>query len=71
MGGLFKAGEIYIKPFSETLHQFAPLANLIQLTVPPVVGAVLLAGERIGLDTLSIRKPLIQSTINWINFEEV
>lgn len=71
IGGLFKAGEIYIKPFSETLHQFAPLANLIQLTVPPVVGAVLLAGERIGLDTQSIRKTLIQSTSNRIDFEGV
>jgi N-acetylglucosamine kinase-like BadF-type ATPase len=68
IGGLFKAGEIYIKPFSETLHQFSPLAKLIQLTVPPVVGAVLLAGERIGFDTQSIRKNLIQSTSNWMVF---
>ncbi|MDY6846142.1 MAG: BadF/BadG/BcrA/BcrD ATPase family protein [Chloroflexota bacterium] len=45
MGSVFKAGDIYIKPFQETILKFAPKAKFVQLLIPPVVGAVLLAAE--------------------------
>ena len=68
IGSLFKAGEIYIQPFRETIQAFAPRAKLIQLSVPPVVGAVLLAGEAAGLESASIRDSLVRSTAAWMGF---
>jgi len=68
IGSLFQAGEIFIKPFSETIRQFAPQAQFIQLGVPPVVGAVLLAGETIGVSVETLRNPLIESALNWLDF---
>lgn len=65
IGSLFKAGEIYINPFRETIHQFAPRAKLVQLSVPPVVGAVLLAAEAASIKTKPIRERLITSAGEW------
>ncbi|MEA3326697.1 MAG: BadF/BadG/BcrA/BcrD ATPase family protein [Chloroflexota bacterium] len=62
IGSTFKAGEIYIQPLRETIHGFAPKAQLVPLSVPPVVGAVLLASEVIQLRTEAIRERLITST---------
>jgi len=62
IGSLFKAGEIYIQPLRETIHEFAPNAQLVSLSVPPVVGAILLAAEVIQLQTETIRDRLITST---------
>ena len=69
IGSLFKAGEIYLEPFRETIQQFAPQAKFVQLAVPPVVGAVLLAGETIGINTKTIRNKLIDSTHEYLAFE--
>jgi N-acetylglucosamine kinase-like BadF-type ATPase len=62
IGSLFNAGEAYIAPLRETIHAFAPGANLIRLSVPPVVGSILLAAESLGHPTGQIRQPLIEST---------
>ncbi|MCB2209817.1 hypothetical protein KQH62_02880 [bacterium] len=62
IGSLFKAGDAYIDPLRETVQAFAPGATLTRLTVPPVVGAVLLAAESAGLDPGQIRPTLIKST---------
>jgi len=62
IGSIFKAGEIYLKPFRETIHEFASNASLVQLSTPPVTGAVLLAAETVGLPTILIRNKLIQTT---------
>lgn len=62
IGSLFKAGEAYIAPLRETVQSFAPGATLTRLTVPPVVGAVLLAAEAAGFDPGQIRPTLIKST---------
>jgi len=61
MGSVFNAGDIYIKPFQETILQFAPKAKFVHLLVPPVVGAVLLAAEVSGLPSESLRKQLFRS----------
>lgn len=61
MGSVFNAGEIYIKPFKKKIKQFAPQAKFVHLSIPPVVGSVLLAAETIGLRNRSIRKTLTQS----------
>jgi N-acetylglucosamine kinase-like BadF-type ATPase len=61
IGSVFKAGEIYVQPFRETIHDFAPGAHLILLSVPPVVGSVLLAAEAVGLQNKAFRPQLLQS----------
>lgn len=62
IGSTFNAGEIYLKPFRETVMTFAPSATLIQLNVPPVVGSVLLAAEAIELPVTSLRNNLINKS---------
>ncbi len=61
-GSLFKGGELYLKPLKETIFKFAPEAKFVRLTVPPVVGGVLLGMHAAGLATQTIREPLIHST---------
>ncbi len=61
MGSVFNAGDIYIKPFQETILQFAPKAKFVHLLVPPVVGAVLLAAEISGKPFKSLRNQLFRS----------
>jgi N-acetylglucosamine kinase-like BadF-type ATPase len=63
IGSIFKSGEPYLKPFRQTVKSFAAKANLVHLSVPPVVGAVLLAAETIGIKPEDIRETLI-STIH-------
>lgn len=62
IGSVFQAGEMYISPFRETIQKFAPQANLIALSVPPVVGAVMLAAEVIHHRNDTFRTQLIKST---------
>lgn len=61
IGSIFKAGEPYLGPFRQTVHAFAPDANLVLLSVPPVVGAVLLAAEVVGISLKELRGALIES----------
>jgi N-acetylglucosamine kinase-like BadF-type ATPase len=61
IGSIFKAGEQYLRPFRQTVHGFAPGANLVRLSVPPVVGAVLLAAECVGIPLPKLREPLVDS----------
>lgn len=70
IGSIFKAGEQYLRPFRQTVHAFAPGANLVQLTHPPVIGAVLLAAEAFGSRDHHFRQNLVGSLRNiWVNDE--
>lgn len=74
IGSIFKAGEIYLKPFWETVQTFAPKANMVQLSFPPVVGSVLLAAETVGLRNKAMRGLLINSIeilLSSLNFSEL
>lgn len=62
IGSVFKAGEIYLNPFKDTILAFAPGASFIPLSLPPVVGAVLLAAEKVGLHADILKPVLIHST---------
>jgi N-acetylglucosamine kinase-like BadF-type ATPase len=66
IGSLFKAGDIYLNPLKNTILQFAPHAEFIHLSVPPVVGAVLLSAETLGLETSGFRKSLTKSTLEYL-----
>lgn len=59
IGSMFNAGDILIQPLRETVRPLAPHARFLQLASPPVVGAVLLGMEQMGiLPTPAIRERL-------------
>ena len=62
VGGLFNGGPLYTDAVHEKILQLAPRATFIRLTVPPVVGGVLLGARAAGMDPRSIRERLIEST---------
>lgn len=64
IGSVFNSGEIYTKPFMDTILEFAPKAEFVRLTTPPVIGSVLLAAEILGVKTKEFKKTLIESTQN-------
>jgi N-acetylglucosamine kinase-like BadF-type ATPase len=61
VGGMFDGGPMLIDPMRRTIHALAPGARLVRLTVPPVIGAVLLGMEQAGLSALERREELIHS----------
>ena len=61
-GSLFDGGALYVEPLETTILEVAPRARFVRLTVPPVVGAVVLAVRSAGTDPHAIRLPLIEST---------
>jgi N-acetylglucosamine kinase-like BadF-type ATPase len=67
VGSLFQMGEMLIKPLREVIHSEAPQARLIRLSVPPVVGGILLAMELVGINPAPIRQVLIDSTLHLVN----
>lgn len=62
IGGLFNGGPLYVDAVHETVLRLAPRAQFVRLTVPPVIGGVLLAAGAAGISPGSIRDQLIQST---------
>jgi N-acetylglucosamine kinase-like BadF-type ATPase len=70
IGSLFKAGDIYTKPFFQVIHQFAPNARLVPLHIPPVAGAVILAAETVNLSTQEFRDNVRQSTLSFLEKQE-
>lgn len=48
-GSMFEGGPMLVDPMRETVKQLAPESRLVRLTIPPVVGAVLVGMERGGL----------------------
>jgi N-acetylglucosamine kinase-like BadF-type ATPase len=61
VGSMFDGGPMLIEPMRQTIHALAPRARLVPLIVPPVIGAVLLGMEQVGLAALERRDVLIQT----------
>lgn len=61
IGGVFNAGTLYLEPFLNTVRAFAPGINVIPLSLPPVIGAILLAAEAAGIHPHQIRPMVIES----------
>jgi len=59
VGSMFKGGNLLIEPMRQIILEAFPQARLLSLTVPPVVGAVLLGMELVGARTLAVRQTLI------------
>ena len=62
IGSLHGASAVLDDALQETVRATAPYARFVRLTVPPVVGAVLLGMEAAGVDGLAVRDTLIRST---------
>lgn len=61
-GSMFEGGSLLIDPMRSTIQKLAPEARLVRLTVPPVLGAVLIGMEAGGLQAVpSIRSSLAAS----------
>jgi N-acetylglucosamine kinase-like BadF-type ATPase len=61
-GSMFEGGPMLIEPMRETIHKLAPKARLVRLTVPPVLGAVMLGMEAASLTvTASIRNRMFKT----------
>ncbi|HLF73613.1 MAG TPA: BadF/BadG/BcrA/BcrD ATPase family protein [Anaerolineales bacterium] len=58
-GSMFEGGTMLIEPMRATIHVLAPNARLVRLTVPPVLGAVMIGMEAGGLTvTPSMRRTM-------------
>lgn len=69
-GSLYDGGPMLTEAMQETIEAVAPGARLVRLTVPPVVGGVLLGMEQAGLRPSSVRERLIESTQELLGGEE-
>jgi len=62
VGGMFASGPRLIEPLRATIQAIAPGARLVRLTVPPVVGAILLGMQAAGITTTAeARTKLLES----------
>lgn len=61
-GSIFEAGEIITDPMKEIVLRHCPLAKLMRLNCPPVVGAVILGMEQAGFDGYAVRDEIIHSS---------
>jgi N-acetylglucosamine kinase-like BadF-type ATPase len=64
IGSLHGNSPIMDDALRSTILETAPLARFVRLSVPPVVGGVLLGMEMGGVNGYAIRKTLIDSTMN-------
>ena len=61
-GSFYNGSPLLSQTMAETIHAVAPGARLVRLTVPPVVGGVLLGMVQAGLNPSPVRERLIGST---------
>ncbi len=62
IGSLFDGHPLLAETLGLTVHEVAPHARPVRLTVPPVVGGVLLGMERAGREAAAVRDKLVHST---------
>ncbi len=63
-GSMFEGGAMLIEPIRATIHKLAPMARLVRLRLPPVVGAVLLGMEADGYQVTTEIRKTIEETIS-------
>jgi N-acetylglucosamine kinase-like BadF-type ATPase len=61
VGSFYNGGPLLLNPLAAAIHTSAPRARLVRLTVPPVVGAVLLGMTAAGVDPAPVRAELVES----------
>jgi len=50
IGGVFRAGDLVIEPFAQTLRMGEPSARLVDAALPPVGGAAMIACSLLGVE---------------------
>lgn len=70
-GSLYGGSPILVEAMRATIHAVAPGARLTRLTIPPVVGGVLLGMEQVGLPLSEPRQELIESTNSLIALQRI
>jgi N-acetylglucosamine kinase-like BadF-type ATPase len=63
-GSMFEGGAMLIDPMRETIHKLAPKARLVRLSVPPVVGAVMLGMEADAFPVTPGVRKMVNETIS-------
>lgn len=66
IGSLFAGGSMLTSPLSRVIHRAAPMAHLIRLDAPPVIGAVIMSMKLSGLDPLPDRRLMVENTRKFI-----
>jgi N-acetylglucosamine kinase-like BadF-type ATPase len=61
-GSFYNGSPLIQETMADTIHAVAPRARLVRLETPPVVGAVLLGMEQVGLQAPALREALTAST---------
>ena len=62
IGSIFKGHPIIAESLKQIVLDVAPFARFVRLTAPPVVGAVLLGMEQLGIDGYGNKERLITTT---------
>lgn len=60
-GSFFKGSPVVAQELARVVHAEAPGARVVRLSVPPVVGGVLLGMQAAGLDARQVRAALVRS----------
>jgi len=68
IGSVFNGSPLLGETMMARIREVAPGARAVRLTVPPVVGGVLLGMEQAGVDYPRLRSTLIQSTARLLPF---
>jgi N-acetylglucosamine kinase-like BadF-type ATPase len=63
-GSMFEGGTMLIEPMRATIQKLAPRARLVRLSVPPVVGAVILGMEADAFPVTAAIRKTIEETIS-------
>jgi N-acetylglucosamine kinase-like BadF-type ATPase len=65
IGSMWEGGPMLIEKARETIQAYAPGARMVRLSAPPVVGAVLLGMEAVGIKpNLNVKNRLIENAKN-------
>jgi N-acetylglucosamine kinase-like BadF-type ATPase len=65
-GSLYDGGPMLVEAMARAIQEIAPRANLVRLTVPPVVGGVILGMEEAGISAPLLLQTLTESTTELI-----
>jgi N-acetylglucosamine kinase-like BadF-type ATPase len=70
-GSMFDGGTMLIEPMQRKIHQLAPKARFVRLTVPPVIGAVILGMEANGMPVTPRIRNTMQNSISLLRSASV
>lgn len=62
IGSFYRGSPLLVEAMRQTIQIVAPGARLVELTVPPVLGGVILGMEQAGVEPFALRRHLIETT---------